>query len=49
MKESKISINHLAATKLPKPLLRDYILQLKIDDPYHPAIKLLQVHWDSML
>jgi len=49
MKKLKIYLNHLAATKLPKPLLRDYILQMKIDQPYHPAIKVLQIHWDRML
>jgi hypothetical protein len=49
MKKSKEYMNHLAAIKLPKTLLRDYILKLKIDQPYHPAIKVLQIHWDKML
>ena len=49
MNESTIYTNHLAAIKLPKELLGEYILQMKINDPYHPAIKILQIHWDQML
>jgi L-lactate utilization protein LutB len=49
MKESKKFTNHLAAIELPKTLLGEYILQMKIDCPYHPSIKILQVHWDNMV
>ena len=49
MKELKKFTNHLKAVNLPKKLLAEYILQMKIDTTYHPAIKLLQIHWDNKL
>jgi hypothetical protein len=49
MKESKKPSNHLQAIKLPKEELGLYILNMKINNPYHPAIKILQIHWDQML
>jgi len=49
VKKLKTSMNHLQAIKLPKKELGLYILQMKIDCPYHPSIKVLQVHWDQML
>lgn len=49
MNESMIQSNHLEAIELPKELLGEYILQMKIDCPYHPSIKILQIHWDRML
>lgn len=49
MKGSKKFTNHLQAIKLPKKELGLYILNMKINYPYHPAIKILQIHWDNML
>lgn len=48
MKDSKTSIKPGTQTKMSKEEILNEILKLKLEHPYHPRIKVLQVMLDKL-